>query len=92
MIRVLCLDSPAHPVGDHRPTLPGDDGILQLPTVGANSPWVTLGLYHPEPATAPRIAPAPETIVGLWPVRMLAQTRMLPGRGRHRPAALAAFA
>jgi hypothetical protein len=53
---------------------------ITVTAVGANgvtSPWVTLGVYHPESAAAPRSVPAPGTIVGLWPVRTLAQARTL---------------
>ena len=56
----------------------GLPGSLRSSTGGPNtSPWVTLGVYHPESAAAPRSVPAPGTIVGLWQVRTLAQARTL---------------
>jgi hypothetical protein len=68
---------------------------ITVTAVGANgvtSPWVTLGVYHPESAAAPRSVPAPGTIVGLWPVRTLAQARTLQDgadAGRQGLAAVA---
>jgi hypothetical protein len=61
MIRVLCLDSPAHPVGDHRPPARG----RWHPAVAHGRRQQPLGHTRPippEPATAPRIAPAPEPL------------------------------
>jgi hypothetical protein len=69
---------PAHPVGDHHPTLPGTMASCGCPRsapTAPTAPWSRSACTTPNPP--PRIAPAPKTIVGLWPVRMLAQARML---------------